>query len=294
MTTSTYKLDLQSTARIPSNANAHIASIATDLKAEAPSASEREQSLRPRFTWDDLSKKLSALDGMPRSEQLEVFGELAALLKSGDTGGDNGAVATALSFLRGQGAIALGLQSALFNVTVGALAAAGTPEAQAAAIQVYQDPSCPTTAKGAILSSLTTMQAATTSSTQDFLSTEMNGQSNQDLAQGAAYALGASLQATPSQAATAQISDGWTQAVADNSISQEMALLDAMGNSGLPTYLPTIETVINGANSALQAKALFALRFIPGDEPLAILQAHLQDPNPQLSQASAAALSARR
>src|SRR6185503_11910265 len=97
--------------------------------------------------------------------------------------------------------------------------------------------------KGTILAALTTTQAQLSPSTRDFLLGETEGQNDVDLANGAAWALGSSLQGSPNdsnaQRSIASLQDAWGTALnATHPESEELVLLDAMGNSGRNEFLP--------------------------------------------------------
>lgn len=260
-----------------------------DLSALSNATEEQEvtlESVTPgsasRVDSAALMKELLQLDGMPASERLRVFGDLAALMRSHPD-----AVAESLSLLRSQGAIALGAGSKLFQTIVGALATAGTPQAQAALITIYQDDSCPTSGKGSILSAMTTTQASLVAPTRDFLAGEVQNDSNPDLSHGAAYALGASLQKNSGTdpATVALLSASWSQA---STPSDQAAALSAMGNSGKNDYFSVISQEVqnSSADASFRATAVFALRFMSGDASTQLLAASLNDSSPLVRQAS--------
>jgi HEAT repeat protein len=126
----------------------------------------------------------------------------------------------------------------------------------------------------------------------------MKSESNPDLAQAASYALGASLQKTAEESHKSDVIDAirqaWTQS---ESVGDRLALLDAMGNSGQPAYLPELRSVIDTRNwanaeegSALRAKAVFALRFIRTSDAAQILAQALTEPDLRVRQAAVQAV----
>jgi HEAT repeat protein len=225
--------------------------------------------------------ELSGLDQLGSANRMNVFHDLLGALRAGQVSPND-----LLALLKSQNAIQLGASSQLFKTVVGALAGLGTPEAQAAVINLYQDPELPVTGKGSILAALTTTQASLQDTTRSFLSNEMSTQSNPDLASGAAYALGSSLQNTAQNsssspqvnAAVAQIQQLWTTASSAGNLSQEMNALDAMGNSGRSEYLTDLTNVIDeSADADLRAKAVFALRYMTSDQATQLLSNSLSD-----------------
>lgn len=261
-------------------------------------------------TWTSLRDQLTRIQDLNSHDQLGLFGDLTALVKSNSkTPGE------LFNLLQSQDAIKLGSQSPLFKSVIGALLTAGTPEAQSTAIQIYQDPNCPTSGKGAILSALTTTQAPINPETRSFLNGIMLNDPNPDLAAGAGFALGSSLQVNGQessqlsiQQAVQSIQNSWAAVSATKNVAQELALLDAMGNSGNSSFLSTIEEVINTANTAntantsgartsdnpadlaLKAKAVFALRFMNDPNSPQILINSLGDNAPGVRLAAASAM----
>lgn len=243
--------------------------------------------------WSTLRSELLALDSKDSDTQLKAFGNLARFLKlHSDATGD------LMDLLRAQGAIQLGMQSALFKAALGALITAGTPEAQAAALKIYSDPSCPVSGKGAILSAFTTTQAPLTPSTQDFLASTMKNEPNADLSQGASYALGSSIQKTSDESKKTDAIEALRERYLNSSgnLSDQLAALDAIGNSGQATYLPDLRAIIQSSDAAaiLKAKAVFALRFIQSSEATDLLSQSLASADAQVRQSAARAIAMAR
>jgi hypothetical protein len=259
-----------------------------DSESLAISASQRAQDASD-LDWPSLQASLQGLAQLDSNAQLKVFGDLTRFLKA-----HPGSGAELIDLLRTQGAIQLGVQSALFQAVLGALISSGTPEGQSAALKVYSDPSCPVSGKGAILSALTTSQAPLTPATQDFLASTMKSDPNKDLAQGAAYALGASLQNTPDSAQKTDYIESLRQTLASSSAnpSDLLSALDAIGNSGQASYLPELRALISNPDSSavLKAKAVFALRFIRSSEATDLLAHSLSSSDYQVRQSAARAM----
>ena len=181
-------------------------------------------------------------------------------------------------------------------MAVGTLATTGTPESQAALVQIYQDPNCPVAGKGTILAALTTTQAGLTSQTRDFLLNESQSSANADLSNGATWALGSALQNAPvdtsSLRAISSVQQAWTTAQSmTQGENEELVLLDAMGNSGRPEFMPILSQVIaSDSDNVLRTKAVYALRFIPSPDAVTLLGQELGDSNASVRLAAANAM----
>jgi hypothetical protein len=243
-------------------------------------------------SWSVVLASLQQLADLTPDNRLKIFGDLLRLLRAGAISPDD-----AIALINNPDTIKAGPLSPLFKTVIGALASLGTPEAQAAVVQIYQDPNCPTAGKGSILVALTTTQATLTPSTRTFLGNEMSNATDPDLAHGAAYAVGAALQnVTPdaqSAATLAMVHQLW-QSNANNS-SEQSVLLDVIGNSGQGEYLPELEGVItSGSDPSLTAKAVFALRFMTSDVATQIIATNLSNSDVRIREAAVSAIQAAK
>jgi hypothetical protein len=133
-------------------------------------------------------------------------------------------------------------------------------------VGIYQDPNCPISGKGTILTAFTTTQAPPASATTDFLKNEMEQQKNSDLKYGASYALGSSL----SNAIGASADSGmnslraqWQNALQSGDLVAQLSILDAIGNSGRAEFFPDVNAVTESQSAiTLRAKATFSMRFM--------------------------------
>lgn len=268
-------------------------SLWAELKNSIPlnlAASTRPLSDHPEYAslnWPDLVRKLQVIDQLNASDKLKLFGDLVKFIQL-----DGKALTGLLAELKSQNAIKAGADSNLFQTVVGTLATVGTPEAQSALLEIYRDPDCPPSGKGSILGALTTTQSKADPGTIEFLADEMEKNANPDLAQGAAFALGAALEkvSSDSEAADpiARLLAAWANA---KSISAQIALLDAMGNSGRAEFLPTLNKVLNGTGAPeLRAKAVFSLRFIQAGSAKTLMATSLQDADDKVRTASVMAM----
>jgi hypothetical protein len=155
---------------------------------------------------------------------------------------------------------------------------------------IYNDPNCPVDGKGSILSAFTTTQAPIDPQIRDTLLQISQNESNQSLAQGAAFALGSALQsAGPGESTDRAIAA--IQLAGQNSNLDQRTLLDVMGNSGRSEFLPEVAEVIQSdADPALRSKAVYSLRFMNNPQASALLSQSLSDPDPGVRLAAANAI----
>ena len=180
-----------------------------------------------------------------------------------------------------------GTKSQLFKTVVGALASLGTPEAQASVVAVYQSPEVPVSGKGAVLTSLTTMQAPMVAETKNFLASTLQSEQNRNLASGAGFALSASQDASHSQAIYSAVQNAWAGSVSSD-VSEKMNALDMMGNTGNEKFLPDLLGIVNNEQSPaeMKAKAVFAMRFMHSESAVLEIAARLLDPSPVVREAA--------
>jgi hypothetical protein len=209
-----------------------------------------------KVNWHELAETLRHLDALKPAEQLAAFGDLVRLLKR-----DSSALAQALTLLSAKD-IHAGAGSVLFKTIVGALATAGTPESQRALVALYRNPECEISGQGIILTAFTTTQAAPTTETTGFLAKEARTQKNSDVADGAAFALGAGLQYAPNEAAVDTLMQVWQKAEQSGSVNAQISALDAIGNGGRPEFFPVLSDILQSNQTTLQPKATFSLRFM--------------------------------
>ncbi len=238
-------------------------------------------------TWENTKTELLGLSKLTSSERLRVFGDLVKLLRAGKIS------PAELRGLLSKENIRLGADSPLFQSIVGALATAGGKEAFAMLRAIYNDPDSPISGKGSVEAALTTTEAPIDAPTRDFLAERMRAEQNRDLALGAAFALGASLQNSANdsstQSAIADIHEAWK--AAKGNLAQQIALLDVMGNSGRSEFMPEIRSALEADQEInLQAKAIFSLRYFSTTEAMILLTPKLINPNPVLREAAVEAV----
>lgn len=281
-TESTYGMELESLSPIPSGSERGEWSQAETL-ALVPGDRDALDPEDLGIHWERNREELLSVVSFTPRERLRVFGDTVRLLRSGKV------TAREIRALLSREIIRLGASSPLFQTVVGALATAGGTEALSVLREIYSDEECPESGKGAVLAALTTTEAPIDEVTRDFLADLMKAEQNRDLADGAAFALGSSLQAAGSEASVAaairDIHSAWNGA--QGNVAAQLALLDVMGNSGRAEFLPQIRSAMaSGNDEAVQAKAIFSLRFFEGGEATTLLSSQLGNPTPALREAA--------
>lgn len=236
------------------------------------------------LNWQAVLAQLRELEKMSANEQLSVFGDLVRLLKK-----DPALLKKLLAELP-EADLRAGADSALFKTVIGALATLGSPEAQAALRSIFDDPNCPVSGKGSILAAFTTTQAPATPETRAFLAAKM-GSEDKDVAQGAAFALGAALQGSAGDsAAVEKLRAAFRAERANNNLPGQLAMLDSMGNSGRAEYVPDLRETVASGNAELRARALFSLRFMNNAESADLISRGLSDPETMVRESATEAI----
>ncbi len=240
-----------------------------------------------KIHWPSLLAKLAKIQDLSTSGQLELFGDLVKALKLDPT-----RISELRKMLLDKGVIQAGAGSPLFQAIVGALATNGSADAQATLQEIYKHPAIPQSGKGSILSAFTTTQAPPSPETLDFLKDAAEGEPDIDLAQGALFALGAAIEKTKSAENEVQyLLRKWQEAQSSGSLDQQLAVMDALGNSGRVEFFETISTQAKSASVvALRARATFALRGIDTDSSRNILIAALSSTDSTIRYGAASAI----
>jgi HEAT repeat protein len=288
---SSYLLQLKTVSAAPKRKRSELAALKlSESLVLSGKAALRQHPDSLKLSWPEMLERLRKLGSLSPSDRLQAFGDLVKLLEL-----QGGNIPALLNLLRSEDAVRLGASSPVFQAVVGALATAGGPEALAALRELYQDPLCPVSGKGAILAALTTTQAPLDQDTRGFLLDTMEGEPNRDLSLGAAFALGSSLENIPSgdkQAGESivRLLNAWEQ-TRSGTLQEQLAMLDAIGNSGRQEFLPALSGIIQGSSgSELRAKAVFSLRFVKTEEAHRLLAGSLFDPDPQVRTGAVSAI----
>jgi HEAT repeat protein len=155
---------------------------------------------------------------------------------------------------------------------LGALGAAGTPEAQQALIALAADASLPLHVQQAAIEALHAVDEPT-ADTMAALELLTNVE-NDEIKKSASYALGAlagKLAATDEAQASAYVQKIVAQFEAAQSDGERMRLLDALGNAGRPEGLESIAQGLTSADSVVRDIAARALRKIDAPQADAML-----------------------
>jgi hypothetical protein len=239
-----------------------------------------------KIHWPTVLAKLANINELTSSEQLQLFGDLVKALKL-----DPSRVSELKKLILEKKVLQAGAASPLFQGVVGALATDGGAEAQVVLQEIYDHPAVPQSGKGSILSALTTTQAPPTDETLTFLQEKAEAEQDIDLAQGALFALGSAIEKTKFPEGEIQfLLRKWQEAIGSGNLDQQLAVMDAMGNSGRAEFFETVSSQAKNARViALQARATFALRgmHIEGARSILIAALSAQDSTIRYAAASA-------
>lgn len=243
-----------------------------------------------RLDWGDLLSKLRDVEGLSSPAQLALFGDILRFLRLHPE-----RAADLAARLRDPSLLRAGADSALFRTLVGALATAGGPAALAALRDAYDDPHLADPGRSTLLAALTTTQAEMDAATRDFLARKMQSERDPRLSQAAAFALGSALQGGAQDAAATQaieqLRSAWQAAKAAGSVGDQLAILDAMGNSGRAEFLSILLAASREATVVtVRARALYALRFVKDPAVPPTLIAGLAATEAPMREASAGAI----
>jgi hypothetical protein len=234
--------------------------------------------------WSSVRPQLDSVSNLPASERLKVFHALVHALK---TNPDE--LEDLTDFIRQNAS-----NPVKANLAIGAMATAGTPDAQKALIELYQEwaqAGNHLDLQHAILGAFTTSDAPATPDTRTFLNSLVATTASNDtevgISEDAAFALGSSMQKESDPAAEKKLSDYYSAAATD---AQKMASLDAMGNSGDANFIPVLEQNLNSSDAALREKAVFSARYIQDPRVSSIFAQAMSDSDVRVSEAAVQAI----
>ncbi len=225
-----------------------------------------------------LKQELDQLNGMNKEQRLSFFHEFVKTLRADPSKVDDFRKKME-AMAKQPGALAFG---------VGVLATVGSEHAQEVLTQWYQDYAISGKDNDighTILNAFTTADAQASGDTRKFLMgvAASRDPASADLAENAAFALGSTLKKADDEAARAQLNSMYASATTSQG---KTAALDAIGNSGDPRFLSTIQSALSGGDSSTKQKAVFALRYMdPAAAAPTLLQAY-QDSDPAVRQAA--------
>ncbi len=225
---------------------------------------------RKTWAWNELLPRLQALSKISSSEKMKTFYELIRSLSKSPA-----LVAKLEALLR-----ANPKDEALFKLGVGALASVGGIAAERSLKRIYEASSAEPEKQRMILTAFTATDAPITSETQDFIKNiAIEPAPAPGFNESAAYALGASLKKEQDAVQRQDLEKTLIDLLAQSKTNYEKATyLDAIGNSGDPSFLPQVRDYLNSENTVLREKAVFSLRWMPITNVSTYLNQALDDP----------------
>ncbi len=209
-------------------------------------------------SYRDISRQLSSLDKMTDTQRDELFVEYAKALRRDRR----------LLPIVKENALRSNPDSRERSMALGALGFEGSPEAQAAMIDVYKSSNVTMDEKQKVMTELAICSEPLSPSTKDFLSNEFrNGDPiTSDLAAGAGLALGSSIARDGDLATIQLLKEAWKSqsGLLDSKPGADLKkeyLLAAMGNSKSDAFSDQVKSSIESSNPALRAAAVNSLRF---------------------------------
>ena len=242
------------------------------------SASElKEVRVRP---WSEVNQMLAELkpdtDGRKKHN---AFHQLTKTLRS-----DKAAVKAALGEARKYQP-----ETDQFQMIVGALSYAGSPEAQAGLMALFNGQGLNQRGQQNILYAFAMMEEKATAEAKLFLADNFTRADSPELENSSGLAMAATQRANPDDKTRRMIEQEWQKA---RSASRKRFVLEMIGNSGDDTYFPIITQAYRSGNLFLQTAAIKALRFMQGRQAVAMILAELSgNNNEQIATAAAEALS---
>jgi hypothetical protein len=222
-------------------------------KATLDLVANKEVIVKP---WSELKARLAAISTLSKPERLKLFRDLVKLLKS-----DPSEVAEFKKFIEDNAG-----QTGFMTFGIGVLATAGSPDAQAALRDWF---AANPQSQHTVLNALITASVPFTDDTKTFLNTIVANRSTAaDLAQNAVFAVGSELKQGDDPTARQTLLNYYASS---SSESDRLNALDAMGNSGDPSFVPTLDQVIATGTISEQERAVYAARFMPAISAAPIL-----------------------
>ncbi len=239
--------------------NRRMASTSTENLHESGLGLSAQTTSGPQvYSWSQILQSLDTIGSIATDERLKLFHELVKSLKS-----DGKNLSNFMAWTSDHGA-----EMGVRTFAIGALASAGTPEAQSALVKWFQQfPE----SRSVILNAFTTSHASFTSDTRSFLTSLLEDTSeNSYHAYGAAYALGAGMKNDSSP--NSEDVNRLEALVHSATTTEGMAVaLGAIGNSGNEAFLPVIERSLTAEDDTVREKAVLALRLMPVADTLELV-----------------------
>ncbi len=230
-------------------------------------------------SWSEVKELLSELkpdtDGRKKHD---AFHQLTKTLRS-----DASAVNAALAEVRRYPP-----ETDQFQMIIGALSYAGSPEAQSGLIALFQGQALNQRGLQNILFAFAMMDEKATPEAKGFLSDTFARAESPEIENSAGLAMASTQRANPDDRTRRLIEQEWSKA---RTPSRKRFVLEMVGNSGDDSYLPIVREAFRSNNPFLQTAALKALRFMQSKEAVQMILSELSgNQNEQLATAAAEAL----
>lgn len=179
----------------------------------------------------------------------------------------------------------------LAALAIGMLGTLGTPAAQKEMMGIFNSATEKTKfLKNLVLNSFTLTSSPLSGESREFLKSQMSGPTS-NLAEGAAYALGTSIQNDPESSESRNDLSHLVNALEESdSLESKLVYLDALGNSGSPEAFATFRKYAASENELLREKAIQGLRFVNNEGKNELYQGALNDQSQRVRQAAQEAL----
>lgn len=176
-------------------------------------------------------------------------------------------------------------------MAIGLLGNLGTPAAQKELVGIFNSATDKNKfVQNMVLNTFTLADSPLTGESREFLRSQLDSVLLH-LAEGAAYALGSSIQNDPtSNASRNEVSFLVNALETATTLESKMIYLDALGNSGSPDTFTVFRKYAASDNEHLREKAIIGLRLVENGGKIGVYRAALQDPSPRVRQAASEAI----
>ncbi|MBC7397459.1 MAG: HEAT repeat domain-containing protein [Bdellovibrionales bacterium] len=239
-------------------------------------------------SFGDISQQLNDLSKMTDTQRDELFVEYAKALRRDRT---------LLPIIKEE-ALKSRPGGRERSMALGALGFEGSPEAQAAMIEVYKTANVTEDEKQKVLTELTICSEPLSAKTKGFLAAEYKSGDplTSDFAAGAALALGSSIARDGDVSTIQLLKQEWrSQSSLFGSSGLENQhkefLLSAMGNSKSDAFADQVASSLASSDPILRSAAVNSIRFNQDQKNRSLLQSTLRsDPNPEVQMHAAEAM----
>ena len=168
-------------------------------------------------------------------------------------------------------------ETSAIHLGIGVLASEGSSLSQKALVDLFQEylkkeetkPLCHT-----IISAFTTTEVPLTTESKQLLMNLVVQKNDSDLATNASFAIGSALKKEVDPALEQKLDQIVRNA---NNRSEQLATLDAIGNSGDVHFLSYLDQSLHASDTLVRERAAFALRFIQSEETKRLIEIAMND-----------------